>query len=66
MNAHIFMRGASAAQVIPIDAPTRTDLFYRVQLALAVLNHGRVDRDELLAILSGAQIADLLPPKQVS
>lgn len=53
--------GQPAAQVIPINAPTRAELWARNQLALAVLSHGRIDRAELIAILSGASITELLP-----
>jgi len=55
-------RGISAARVTPIAIPTRTDLWYRVQLAKAVLGHREYTRDTavlLLAILDGAEIEDL-------
>ena len=52
----------SAAQVTPIDIPSRTDLWYRNQLAKAVLGHRELNEDTaalLLAILDGKQIGDL-------
>lgn len=42
------------------DIPSCADLWMRVQLARACLQHGRVDRVELLAILDGASVADLM------
>lgn len=54
--------GATAARVTPITVPSRTDLWYRVQLAKAVLSHREYTKDTaalLLAILDGAQIGDL-------
>ncbi|WP_394621257.1 hypothetical protein JNUCC0626_19830 [Lentzea sp. JNUCC 0626] len=40
--------------------PSAQELWARIQLARACLNHGRVDRAELLAILNGAALADLM------
>lgn len=57
--------GHTAAKIIPLGSPTRAELWSRHQLALAVLNHGRCDRAELLAILNGAAIDDLTHPHQV-
>lgn len=42
------------------DIPSRSELWMRVQLARACLQHGRVDPAELLAILDGASIVDLM------
>lgn len=60
--SHSPERGISAARVTPITVPTRTDLWYRVQLAKAVLGHREYTKDTaslLLAILDGARIEDL-------
>lgn len=54
--------GTPAARATPIDVPTRTDLWYRVQLAKAVLGHREYTRDTaalVLAILDGARIGEL-------
>lgn len=59
---HSPQRGISAARVTPIDVPSRTDLWYRVQLAKAVLGHREYARHTailLLAILDGASIEEL-------
>lgn len=62
MFSHSPQCGTSAARVTPISIPTRTDLWYRVQLAKAVLAHREYTRDTavlLLAILDGAEIEAL-------
>lgn len=62
MLSHSPQCGTSAARVTPIDVPTRTDLWYRVQLAKAVLGHREYTRDTavlVLAVLDGASIEDL-------
>jgi hypothetical protein len=49
-------------RVTPIDIPQRTDLWYRIALATAVLNHRPLTEDTaavLLAILDGKRIEDL-------
>lgn len=54
--------GPVAARVTPISVPSRTELWYRIQLAKAVLGHRDYTKDTaalLLAILDGAQITDL-------
>lgn len=54
--------GATAGRVTPISVPSRTDLWYRVQLAKAVISHREYTKDTaavVLAILDGAQIGDL-------
>jgi len=56
---------APRAWVTPIGIPGRTDLWYRVQLAKAVLAHREYTRETavlVLAILDGAQIYDLIQP----
>lgn len=50
----------SGAQVIPITIPSRGELWYRLRLIEACLAQGRTDRGELLAIVYGAKINDLL------
>lgn len=40
--------------------PSRADLWRRLQLARACINHGRLDPLLLLAILDGATIAELM------
>lgn len=52
--------------VLPITAPSRTELWYRLRLVEACLMHGRVDRAELLAVVHGAQIEDLIPAQRAS
>lgn len=55
-------RADQLARVTPISIPTRTDLWYRVQLAKAVLGHREYTRDTaalVLAILDGASIGEL-------
>lgn len=58
---------APQAWVTPVGIPGRTDLWYRVQLAKAVLSHREYTPETavlLLAILDGAQIHDLIQPQQ--
>lgn len=55
--------GAPAARATPIDVPTRTDLWYRVQLAKAVLGHRQLTPATaalLLRVLNGDRIEDLV------
>jgi hypothetical protein len=60
--SHSPQRGIPAARVTPIAIPSRTDLWYRVQLAKSVLGHREYTCDTavlLLAILDGASIEAL-------
>lgn len=60
-------RSPTQPRVTPIGIPTRTDLWYRLQLAKAVLGHREYTRDTavlVLAILDGKQIDDLIQPQQ--
>jgi len=63
MFSHSPQCGTSAARVTPISIPTRTDLWYRVQLAKALLGHRPLNPGTaalLLRVLDGERIDDLV------
>jgi hypothetical protein len=57
------------ADVVPITAPSRAELWSRLCLAKSMLSHRAPSRDTVavvLQVLDGAGIADLIPPAAVA
>lgn len=57
------------ADVVPIAAPSRSELWARLCLAQSVLSHRTPSRDTVdvaLQVLAGAGIEDLVPPMAVA